>query len=238
MLILAIDSATPVAGVALLSEEKLFKEEFSNYKKTHSQTLMVMIDRVMKECESTLDELAAIALSIGPGSFTGLRIGMATVKGLCLAQGIPLVAIPTLDVLAHNIVGSKALICPLLDARKQEVYTAFYDVQDTYPRRLGETTACSPKHFVKAALQMAAEQEREEIILLGDGFYTYKAYFQDALGEKLREAPQHLLLPRASALGSLAIGKVAKGEYDDPVQLRPFYIRLSEAEYRLGKGEL
>ncbi len=238
MLILAIDSATPVAGVALLTEEKLLKEEFSNYKKTHSETLMVMIDRVLKECECSLDEITAIALSVGPGSFTGLRIGMATVKGLCMAKNIPLVAIPTLDAMAHNIVGGQALVCPLLDARKQEVYTAFYTVEETVPHRLNEIMACSPEHFVEAALSLAGEQHRENFILLGDGFYTYKDYFQAALGDRMQAAPPHLGLPRASAIGSLAIDKILQGDYVDPQEVRPLYIRLSEAEYRLGKGEL
>lgn len=238
MLILAIDSATPVAGVALLTEEKLLKEEFSNYKKTHSETLMVMIDRVMKECECCLDELTAIALSIGPGSFTGLRIGMATVKGLCLAKSLPLIEICTLDAIAYNIAGTRALVCPLLDARKQEVYTAFYDVEETKPRRLGQIMACSPEQFVNAALSLAREQERDRLILLGDGFYSYRDYFHKMLGEKMQAAPLHLGLPRASAVGSLAIDKALEGDYADPLKLRPLYIRLSEAEYRLGKGEL
>lgn len=238
MLILAIDSATPVAGVALLTEEKLLKEEFSNYKKTHSETLMVMIDRVLQECECSLGELTAIALSIGPGSFTGLRIGMATVKGLCMAKGIPLVAIPTLDAMAHNITGSQALVCPLLDARKQEVYTAFYAIEGSQPHRLSEIIACSPEHFVNAALSLVREQHKEKLILLGDGFYTYSDYFKTALGDKMHGIPLHLGLPRASAVGSLAIEKVLKEEYADPREVRPLYIRLSEAEYRLGKGEL
>ena len=238
LLILAIDSATPVAGVALLTEEKLLKEEFSNYKKTHSETLMVMIDRVMKECECNLDELTAIALSIGPGSFTGLRIGMATVKGMSLAKAIPLVAIPTLDAIAHNITGTKALVCPLLDARKQEVYTAFYAVGNTYPQRLGDIMACSPEDFVEAALEKAGEQGQDGFILLGDGYYRYREFFQEKLGDRIKEVPLHLALPRASAVGSLAIDKVRQEDYADPLELRPLYIRLSEAEYRLGKGEL
>lgn len=238
MLILAVDSATPVAGVALLDEGRLIKEEFSNYKKTHSETLMLMIDRVMKECDCKIKDLTAIALSTGPGSFTGLRIGLATVKGLCLAAQKPLIAIPTLDALAHNVNRSDALACPLLDARKHEVYTAFYDVAGLYPRRQGEIMACSPQQFVESALNTADALGIKRLLLLGDGYYPYKEYFQQALGERLVLAPRHNMLPRAAAVGDLAIFKAQRGEFEDPLLIRPLYIRLSEAEYRLGKGEL
>ena len=127
MYILAIDSATPVAGVALIHDKKLIREDFVNFKKTHSETLMPMADKVLHDCEIEIKDLAAIAVTIGPGSFTGLRIGLAAAKGLSLASAKPLIGISTLDVLAHNLAYTNGLVCPLLDARKQEVYTAFYD---------------------------------------------------------------------------------------------------------------
>mgnify|MGYP000859806213 FL=1 len=236
MLILAIDSATPVAGVALLDGNKLLKEEFSNYKKTHSQTLMPMIDRVLRECECSLDDLAAVAISAGPGSFTGLRIGMATAKGLCLASGKPLVTVATLDALAYNVHRSQDLVCPLLDARKQEVYTCFYDVSAALPRRLVEMSACSPAEFVEQALHLAHKYGRGKILLLGDAYYPYEEYFQKALGEKLLVAAPHLMYPRAASIASLAMLKLEAGELENLFSLRPHYIRLSEAEYRLGKA--
>ncbi|MEN6349806.1 MAG: tRNA (adenosine(37)-N6)-threonylcarbamoyltransferase complex dimerization subunit type 1 TsaB [Syntrophomonas sp.] len=238
MLILAVDSATPVAGVALLNEEKIIKEEFSNYKKTHSETLMPTIERVLNESEVALHDITAIAISTGPGSFTGLRIGMATVKGLCLAAGKPLVAVPTLDALAHNITASDALVCPLLDARKQEVYTAFYDASGICPQRQGDMMACSPQQFVELALQKGHELGKEYFLLLGDGYYPYKEFFREALGDKLILPPRHSMLLRAAAVGDLAIYKASRGDFEDPFKIKPVYIRLSEAEHRLGKGEL
>jgi len=238
LLVLAVDSATPVAGVALVDENKVIKEEFINYKKTHSETLMPVIDRVFKECECGIDDLSVIAITIGPGSFTGLRIGMAAVKGLSLASGKPLVGVSTLDVLAHNISGSNALVCPLLDARKQEVYAAFYDVMGRYPKRLSELMACSPEDFVISALKTMESNKRDRVILLGDGYYPYRDYFQQVLGSKLLSIPIQLMLPKASALGSLGIEKAKQEKFEDVFKLRPIYIRLSEAEYRLGKGEL
>ncbi|HPT69519.1 MAG TPA: tRNA (adenosine(37)-N6)-threonylcarbamoyltransferase complex dimerization subunit type 1 TsaB, partial [Syntrophomonas sp.] len=115
MYILAIDSATPVAGLALLNDQKVIREDFINYKKTHSETLMPGVDRVLHDCEMNTADIDVIAVTVGPGSFTGLRIGLATAKGLSMACGKPLIGISTLDVLAHNIVFSNHLVCPLLD---------------------------------------------------------------------------------------------------------------------------
>lgn len=238
MYILAIDSATPVAGVALIKDKALLREEFINFKKTHSETLMPMVDQILRECEVAVQDLTAIAVTIGPGSFTGLRIGLAAAKGLSLAIGKPLVGISTLDVMAHNIVLSDSLICPLLDARKQEVYTAFYDVTGIYPQRLTEDMACSPEEMINRALDQAEISGKKKITLLGDGFHPYSEYFEERLQERLLVPPVHLMLPRASALGSLACLQAEQGHFDDAFKLRPVYVRLSEAEYRLGKGEL
>ncbi len=238
MLILAIDSSTPVAGIALLDEEKLIREEFINYKKTHSETLMPMINNLLRDCDKSIADLTALAVTIGPGSFTGLRIGLAAIKGLSLAASIPVVGLSTLDVLAHNIAFSDTLVCPLLNARRQEVYTAVYDNYDFYPQRLTDEVACSPQEFVVMVLDKAENKSKDKITLLGDGFFPYKDFFEESLGDRLRVAPSHLMLTRASALGSLAIKRVAHGDLDKMLTMRPRYIRLSEAESRLGKGEL
>ena len=238
MYILAIDSATPVAGLALLNDQKVIREEFINYKKTHSETLMPGIDRVLRDCEVTVDDLAAIAVTVGPGSFTGLRIGLATAKGLSMACGKPLIGISTLDVLAHNIAFSKSLLCPLLDARKQEVYTAFYDANEDIPQRLTEDIACSPQDMANQAQNLAETTGKHHITLLGDGFYPYEAFFRDYFLQDLQVAPGPLMLPRAAALGSLAWRRAINNDFDDTFSLRPVYVRLSEAEYRLGKGAL
>lgn len=238
MLILAIDSSTPVAGVALLEEEKVIREEFVNYKLTHSETLMPMVDEILQGCEKSLADLTALAVTLGPGSFTGLRIGLAAIKGLSLAADLPVVGISTLDVLAHNLVYSDTLVCPLLNARRQEVYGALYDNRSAYPRRLSEELACSPQDFAEIALEKAQAEGLGRITLLGDGYYPYQELWQEYLGDRLLTAPVHLMLPHASALGSLALPRAARQDYDEIMQLCPRYIRLSEAERKLGKGEL
>ncbi|WP_054692237.1 tRNA (adenosine(37)-N6)-threonylcarbamoyltransferase complex dimerization subunit type 1 TsaB [Syntrophomonas palmitatica] len=239
MQVLAIDSATPVAGVALLDNGILIREEFSNYKKNHSETLMPMVDQVLHETDRKLQDITALAVTIGPGSFTGLRIGLALVKGLALAARIPVVGISTLEVLAHNICESNALICPLLDARKNEVYCGFYTSESGGgPRRLLKDAACSPQEFIEKALEVTEKNGLQTITLLGEGFYPYAEAFGQGLGEKMRLAGAHLMLPRASALADLAVKRVIQGDFDNPLGLKPYYIRLSEAEYRLGRGEL
>jgi tRNA threonylcarbamoyladenosine biosynthesis protein TsaB len=238
MLILAIDSATPVAGVALLDGDKLLSERYINYKKTHSETLMPMVNQVLQECDKNIKEVEVIAVTIGPGSFTGLRIGLAAVKGLSMANRTPVVAVSSLDVIAHNIVYNKHLIAPLLDARRQEVYTAFYTGAQGYPQPLSAEIACSPEKFVEKAQQIIDRDNFEHIILLGDGYLPYKDYFYDAFKEKMLIAPPHCMYIRAASLAGLAKRKAESGDFADISNLKPVYLRLSEAEYRLGKGEL
>ena len=130
MKILGLDSSGIVASVAIVEDENLIAEYTVNYKKTHSQTLLPMLDELAKMTELDLDTIDAIAVAAGPGSFTGLRIGSATAKGLGLALKKPLVEIPTVDALAYNLYDANALICPIMDARRSQVYTGIYCFQD------------------------------------------------------------------------------------------------------------
>ena len=127
MKILGLDSSGLVASVAVVEDEELRGEYTINYKKTHSQTLLPMLDEVTKMIELDLETIDAIAVSGGPGSFTGLRIGSATAKGLGLALQKPLVHVPTVDALAYNLVGHRDMVCPLMDARRGQTYTGLYE---------------------------------------------------------------------------------------------------------------
>ena len=131
MRILALDSSGLVATVAIVEDEQTVAEYTVNYKKTHSQTLLPMLDEIKKMIELDMKSIDAIAVTKGPGSFTGLRIGCATAKGLGLALDCPLLAIPTVDALAYNMYGSHAIICPLMDARRDQVYTGLYRFEKT-----------------------------------------------------------------------------------------------------------
>ena len=126
MKILAIDSSGLVASVAVIENDTMLAEYTVNYKKTHSQTLLPMLDEVKKMTELDLGTIDAVALAAGPGSFTGLRIGAATAKGLCLALELPLIPVPTVDALAYNLAGDRSLVCPLMNARRNQTYTGVY----------------------------------------------------------------------------------------------------------------
>jgi tRNA threonylcarbamoyladenosine biosynthesis protein TsaB len=238
MYILAIDSATPVAGAALMQDENLLVEAFTNVGLTHSETLMPMVDRVLKDAGITAESLDVIAVTIGPGSFTGLRIGLAAAKGLAMAADKPLIGISTLEALAHNLSCSSLLAGTVLDARKGEVYGACFDISQAYPQRLGEEMACSPEDFCREADHWLKETNRSSLVLLGDGFNSYRQIFIDYFGNKLQVLPPHQQLPRAASLASLARVKALQKDYSDPLLLRPTYLRLSEAQNRLGIGEL
>jgi len=243
MLILAIDSATPTASVALAEDGRILYEAFVNYKKTHSETLMPMIDRALRVCEKTLADCSAIAVTVGPGSFTGLRIGLAAVKALSLTTGIPVVGISTLELLAHNLTQpGELLVAPLLDARKHEIYSAFYRCGGTekIPAALSPEWACSPEFFIEQAQQLLQQTGHSKIVLLGDGIAPYHDMLKKALGDSMAIAPAHHLLPRSAALADLARLHLEKNPSAvlDIRTAKPVYLRLSEAEYRLGKGEL
>lgn len=236
MLILAVDSATQVAGVALAEHDRVVCEEFVNFRRNHSEILLPLIDRVMKDIQCDWPQIAALAVTAGPGSFTGLRIGMATVKGLSLATGLPVAPISTLDVLAHNVAGSTALVATLLDARRDEVYFTCYDAEGRLPQILMPMKACSPQQAAREIMDLMAATGRRQVILLGDGVAPYQGYFSEHLGEYILPVGPHVMLPRAAALASLAWEALDRGQMVDGLTVKPIYLRLSEAEYRLQKG--
>ncbi|MDR1159925.1 MAG: tRNA (adenosine(37)-N6)-threonylcarbamoyltransferase complex dimerization subunit type 1 TsaB [Syntrophomonadaceae bacterium] len=232
MLILALECSTSVAGVALLKDGVIIKEIFSNYKKNHSETLLPVIDRSLNECQYVLQDLSAVAITIGPGSFTGLRIGLATAKGLCTASGLPLIAIPTLEVLAHNIAYNSLWAGTILDARKNQVYMCVYDVSGGEPVPLAPVNAVAPEIFVANTLELLSIYGEHKIMLLGDGAITYRKLFESSFHQRMIIAPAHLLWPRAAALAELASVKFTKNEFENIDLLKPLYIRRSEAEIR------
>lgn len=173
MKVLALESSGLVASVALVEdgeEEAVLLAEYTiNYKKTHSQTLLPMLDEIVKMTELDLDTIDAVATAAGPGSFTGLRIGSATAKGLGFALNKPLVAVPTLDALAFNLYGTENLICPLMDARRNQVYTSIYEFHQGRLQRLMEPAAMD---IMEVAEKLCALQR--DVIFLGDGVPVYR----------------------------------------------------------------
>lgn len=225
MKILALDSSGLVASVALLEDEVLLAEYTVNYKKTHSQTLLPMLDTIAQMIELDLNSLDAIAVAAGPGSFTGLRIGSATAKGLGLALDKPLVAVPTVEALAYNLYGTTGLICPMMDARRNQVYTGIYRFEN------GEMSVVCDQEAVKVD-ELAADLNArgEQVTFLGDGVPVYKERLSELLTVKFDFAPAHLSRQRAGAVGALGMKYYAQGRIQSAREHQPEYLRLSQAE--------
>ncbi len=225
MKILALDSSGLVASVALLEDEVLLAEYTVNYKKTHSQTLLPMLDTIAQMIELDLNSLDAIAVAAGPGSFTGLRIGSATAKGLGLAFDKPLVAVPTVEALAYNLYGTTGLICPMMDARRNQVYTGIYRFEN------GEMSVVCDQEAVKVD-ELAADLNArgEHVTFLGDGVPVYKERLSELLIVKFDFAPAHLSRQRAGAVGALGMKYYAQGRIQSAREHQPEYLRLSQAE--------
>ncbi len=228
MKILALESSGLVASVAVWEDHKIIGEFSTNFKKTHSQTLLPMLDKVVQMLELKLEEIDAIAVSKGPGSFTGLRIGSATAKGLGLALDKPLIGVPTVDALAYNLYGTKRLICPMMDARRAQVYTGLYTFEGGQFKIVCPQKACS--------LEEIAEQINalgKETILLGDGVPVYEKMIKDMLHVPYSMAPAHLAYQRAGALASLAAIYFEEGKTETAKAFKPDYLRVSQAEREL-----
>ncbi|MHB8170577.1 MAG: tRNA (adenosine(37)-N6)-threonylcarbamoyltransferase complex dimerization subunit type 1 TsaB [Thermincolia bacterium] len=228
MLVLGIDTATLVAGTAIINNENVIAERFVNNKLTHSQNLMPMIDQVLKDAGVKPGVLKGLAVSIGPGSFTGLRIGLAAAKGMAQVLNIPLVGVPTLDILAYNLAGLPGLICPILDAKKQQVYTAVYkraEQPSRCPIKLTDYLALSVEELVEVL-----KGYDEPVTFLGDGVAPYRGQLEEKLGDRAAFASPINNLPRGSAVALLGLDKLLSGEGQDWLFLEPTYIRRSEAE--------
>ncbi|HNX29829.1 MAG TPA: tRNA (adenosine(37)-N6)-threonylcarbamoyltransferase complex dimerization subunit type 1 TsaB [Syntrophomonadaceae bacterium] len=235
MLIIAVDCATPAAGAALSDGEKIIAEYSNNFKQVHSENFMPLIDKCLQDYGCSLKDLDAIAVTVGPGSFTGIRIGMAAVKGLSLGSGVPIIGISTLEAVAYNMVLSDYLVCPVLNARKNEVYAAAYSVKSIKPEILWGPAACPPQVMADGINKLAANCPG--IVFLGDGYKPYREIFRSYFGSQIAEVPPHMMQPRAAGIASLAAIKLKQGSFEDVHAIRPYYIRLSEAEYQLGKDD-
>ena len=237
MKVLAIDSSGLTAAVAVVDEEQTIAEYTVNYKKTHSQTLLPMIDEIVKMVEMDLKEIDAIAVAGGPGSFTGLRIGSATAKGLGLALDKPLISVPTVDALAYTVYGCTDIICPLMDARRKQVYTGMY----TFSRKAGEIEGENLVRpvFQVMKMQMAISVEEligrlnrygRPVVFLGDGVPVYASLLKEGLKVPYSFAPSYMNRQRAAVLGALGIVYYKAGKYESAREHRPDYLRVSQAE--------
>ncbi len=228
-LILAVDTATSCTSVALTAGDILGGELLAsltlNSKVTHSRRLLSALDWLLLESDVSLTDVDGLAVGLGPGSFTGLRISMATVKGLAMATGKPLLGVSTLDALALRCTGAEP-VCALLDARKKEVYTAWYGQDEQgVQRRKGRIRALAPERLV--------EEIKEPVLMVGDGLLAYGPFFQERMGRLLAMAPLPLNYPSAASIGFLCCERLLRGEIMDLDSAVPLYVRASDAELSL-----
>ena len=240
MKIIALDSSGLVASVALLEDTGLVGEYNIQYKKTHSQTLLPMLEELKDQVELELSTVDAIAIASGPGSFTGLRIGSATAKGLAYALQIPIIEIPTLQGLACNLYGTDKLVCPIMDARREQVYTGIYafekkensgsteEIREPDSYIMKEILSDRPISITEIA-QHCNELDRE-VIFLGDGVPVYGEKLKELMKVPYQLAPAHMNRQRAAAFGVLAFDWYAEGRYVSAMEHAPEYLRLSQAE--------
>ena len=228
MKLLALDSSSIVATAALIDEDKIIGEMIVNHKKNHSQKLMPLIQQLLDEVEVKIEDVDAYGVCIGPGSFTGIRIGLSTAKALAQVGDKPIVGISTLEGLAFNLPYSKGLLCPILDAQREQIYTGLYKWK-------GNQMICIEKDQAVFVDEWVEELGKgaENICLIGDGIPKYASKFKEKLGERVFIAPTTSRMPRAASIANLALQKILKGEASDYKSVIPHYIRKSQAEQNL-----
>lgn len=223
MLILGIETSTRIGGIALIDDKDLIAECRLNIGMVHSEKLMIVIDRLLGDAGIWLEDLDCIAVSIGPGSFTGLRIGLSTAKGISTATGKPIIPVPTLDAMAHNMRVSRCQICPMIDARKKEVYTAIFEYGNTFGmRRITDYMVDKPGKILDYICG--------EAIFVGDGAEAYHDLIVERLGEKA------LFVPNGLSSSAVTVAEVGSNMFKNGIKhektLIPLYIRKSEAEIK------
>ncbi len=252
MKILALDSSGLVASVALTEDDDLIAEYTVQYKKTHSQTLLPMLEEIRKMVELDLKEVDAIAVAAGPGSFTGLRIGSATAKGLAFALEKPIIPVPTLDGLAYQMYGTDALVCPIMDARRNQVYTGIYEFRTSMESPMQEAGAevsekedqgissremrCDMRVIKEQCAVSFDEIARElnrlgrKVIFVGDGIPVFRARMMEVIEVPYLLAPAHCNRQSAACIAALGRLYYEQGRAVSGAEHVPEYLRLSQAE--------
>jgi len=229
MKVLALETSTMLGGVAIADEHGLIAEIRLNVRTTHSERMMTAIDWALKQSDLTLDQIDTIAVASGPGSFTGLRIGLATAKGLCYATGKSLVLVPTLEAVAWNFPYCTHPVCVMLDARKGEVYTALFLWKDDTFVTLVPETSIRPEDFLRGG--------SGPVVFAGEGAIRYWDRILSAIGERALAAPLHKTVPSPSNIALLGMHKARRSEFAHVATAEPLYVRKSEAEVKWSESQ-
>ncbi len=218
MKVLALETATKAGSIAIVDEnEGLIGEVRIDVNIAHAERLMSSVQWLIESSKIPINSIDAFAVSIGPGSFTGLRIGLSTAKGFSYSANRPIVPVSTLDAFARTLYFCPHFICPMLDARKNEIYTGLYKWEGGLLKKIISETAIRPDDFIK--------EIKQPTVFLGDGAKTYKKIISDTLQDKAFFAPASGMSPCASSVAEIAIEKLKDGVFTDPADLKPFYIR-------------
>ncbi|NME83816.1 tRNA (adenosine(37)-N6)-threonylcarbamoyltransferase complex dimerization subunit type 1 TsaB [Clostridium sp. SM-530-WT-3G] len=228
MITLAVDSSSKVATVALMKDDRLLGEITLNDKREHSVILVSIIKDLLKDNDLTISDVDGFVVSKGPGSFTGLRIGMATIKGLSFGTGKPYISISSLDALALSVSNFDGLICPIMDALRHSVYTSLYKANTNSNgtpelEKLMDYTDLDVDDLIELI-----KEKNEKVIFIGDGLDKYKDYLKEKC-PNCYFPPAHLNIIRASSLGEIGTKLLMDGQYDDP-NSTPFYLKKPQAE--------
>lgn len=226
MRILAIETSTMLGGIAVMDESQgIIAEMRVNIRTTHSERLMTSIDCILKQARMGIHDIDVFGVSSGPGSFTGLRIGLSTAKGFAFATGKPIAAIPTLEAFAWSFPHAASPVCIMLDARKKEVYAAVFTWKDGNFKRVVGEALVNPADL--------AGSLKGPVIYAGEGALLYMKTITGIAGENAVFAPLHCMIPSPANVAYLCLKKAAGGDFEDPAALTPLYLRKSEAEIKL-----
>ncbi|MCR4782815.1 MAG: tRNA (adenosine(37)-N6)-threonylcarbamoyltransferase complex dimerization subunit type 1 TsaB [Lachnospiraceae bacterium] len=229
MKILAIDASGLVASVSILEDDKMVGEYTLNHTRNHSVTLLPLVDALIQATDSKPEDFDYIALAGGPGSFTGLRIGAATAKGLAFSWKKPIISVPTIDALCYNVFGVEGIVCPILDARRNQTYTGIYRFEEKDGEStlltIDEQKACDINSLIERLNELG-----EKVTFLGDGVPVFKDTIDEKLKVEHRYAPAHQSRQRASSVGMLAFRYAKEGKIEDTFTHRPIYLRETQAE--------
>ena len=229
MKILAVDTSATAASVAVAEENKLIGEFSINTALTHSQTLMPMVDELLKNTSLSVNDIDAVAVNAGPGSFTGVRIGVAAVKGIAFPNNLPCVSVSTLESMAYNMLGNDCIVCSVMDARCAQVYNALFRVNGYSVTRMTDDRALS-----LTDLKLELQNISEKIVLVGDGAVLC-SNFLGSERENAMLAPFNNRIQTASSVAYAAFEKIKKGETLTADELMPVYLRLPQAQRELNK---
>ena len=220
--ILALDSTAEVSSVCVCEGEKLVCEITVNTGNTHSQTLLPAVEQTLKMAEMSVNDIDVFACSTGPGSFTGVRIGVATIKGIAYGKGKPCVSVSTLEALAYNLIGNEGMVCPVMNARRSQVYNALFECEGGNLKRV-----CDDRALAISELDEELSSKTEPIYLSGDGYEITEKGFEKT---KISYVPERQRYQSAYNVAQIALKKYELGEYVDDATLAPIYLRPSQAE--------